>query len=145
MTDEEQILGLVRTYTDAWDRGDADAFASVFSEDADFRSIRLDLAFSRREIAEGHRGLFASVYMGTRLKAEVTRIRFVRPDVAVFDVDARIFNPEGGAAQAYRVDGPSDGGFRAHAMAVAERRFGEWKIASFMNMVPFGAPLPKGP
>ena len=124
--DEDALRALVRTYADAWGRGDGAGFASIFAEDADFTSIRLDRAHSRAEIAAGHQAIFETFYRGTRLEADVERIRFVRPDVAVVDVDARLFDATGAP---FRPD-------YAHALLVAERGAGGWQVVAFQNMVP---------
>lgn len=123
---EHDLRALVATYMAAWNRGDGAGYASAFAEDADFTSVRLDRPHSRAEIAAGHEAIFATVYKGTRLRAEVDRIRFVRPDVAVLDVEHHLTD----AAGATFPPGHS------HAIAVAERTTSGWQFVAFQNMVP---------
>jgi uncharacterized protein (TIGR02246 family) len=127
--DASQIEALVHTFRDAWNRGDGAGYASVFADDADFTSIRLDRAHSRDEIAAGHEHIFSTIYRGTRLEAEVEQIRFVRPDVAVANVDSRLLGP----------DGEPFGPGHAHAQAVVAKDAGRWQIVAFQNMIPVGA------
>jgi uncharacterized protein (TIGR02246 family) len=129
VNEDQAIRALVSTYAEAWNRGDADGFASVFAPDADFTSIRLDRAHSRAEIASGHAAIFATIYKGTRLQADVERIRYVRPDVAIVDIDARLSDATG-----MSIPG------QAHALCVAARDSARWQIIAFQNMVPVGAP-----
>jgi uncharacterized protein (TIGR02246 family) len=92
---EHDLRALVATYMAAWNRGDGAGYASAFADDADFTSVRLDRPHSRAEIAAGHDAIFATIYKGTRLRAEVDRIRFVRPDVVVLDVEHHLTDAAG--------------------------------------------------
>jgi uncharacterized protein (TIGR02246 family) len=123
---EQDLRALVATYMAAWNRGDGAGYASAFAEDADFTSVRLDRPHSRAEIAAGHEAIFATIYKRTRLHAEVDRIRFVRPDVAVLDVEHHLTDAAG-------VTFPPG---HSHAIAVAERTTNGWQFVAFQNMVP---------
>jgi uncharacterized protein (TIGR02246 family) len=123
---EAELGALVTTYVDAWNRGDADRFASAFADDADFTSIRLDRISGRATIAAAHTRIFATIYKGTRITATLERVRPLREDLAVFDMDAHMTDAAG------EPFGPK----HAYAMAVAERQEDGWRIVAFQNMVP---------
>lgn len=123
---QDELGALVGTYVDAWNRGDGDGFASIFADDADFTSIRLDQISGRGPIAAAHNQIFASYYRGTRIDATLERVRQLREDLAVLDIDAHMTNAAG----------EPFGAKHAHAMAVAERQKGGWRIVAFQNMVP---------
>jgi uncharacterized protein (TIGR02246 family) len=123
---DAELRALVSTYVDAWNRGDADAFASVFAADADFTSIRLDHIRGRASIAAAHKQIFASSYPGSRVAATLEHVRALREDLAVLDIDAYMTDAAG------EPFGPK----HAHAMAVAERQPSGWRIVAFQNMVP---------
>jgi uncharacterized protein (TIGR02246 family) len=123
---EAELRALVTTYVDAWNRGDGDGFAGVFAADADFTSIRVEQIRGRAPIAAAHKEIFAGVYKGSRIDATLERVRPLREDLAVLDIDARMTDASG------KPFGPK----RAHAMAVAERQAGGWRILAFQNMVP---------
>src|ERR687884_262319 len=89
------LQALVDTYVAAWNRGDGDGFASVFAEDADFTSIRLDRIRGRAAIAAAHNQIFSTFYKDTRIQAVVDAVRPLRPDLAVFDVDAHMTDAAG--------------------------------------------------
>ncbi len=126
---QAELQALVATYVDAWNRGDADAFASLFAEDADFTSISLHRLRGRAPIAAAHRHIFATVYNGTRIDATLDSVRPLSDDLAILDIDAHMTN---GAGEPF---GPK----HAHAMAVAQRQSAEWRIVAFQNMVPVQA------
>jgi uncharacterized protein (TIGR02246 family) len=131
MANEDGALHqLVATYADAWNRGDGAGFASVFAQDADFTSIRLDRVHNRADLAAGHQAIFDTVYKGTRLQADVESIRYVRPDVAVLNVDGQLV----------QADGVPVARRRSHALAVAERLVDGWRIVAFQNLVPVTEP-----
>jgi uncharacterized protein (TIGR02246 family) len=126
---QAELRSLISTYVDAWNRGDSDGFASVFADDADFTSIRLDQISGRAAVASAHKQIFATFYKGTRIDAALERVRPVREDLAVLDIDAHMTDAAG------EPFGPK----HAHAMAVAERQADGWRIVAFQNMVPVQA------
>jgi uncharacterized protein (TIGR02246 family) len=126
---EAELRLLVATYVDAWNRGDGDAFASVFADNADFTSIRLDQISGRGRIAAAHNQIFATFYKDTRIAATLDDVRPLRDDLAVLDIDAHMTNAAG------EPFGPR----HTHAMAVAERQAAGWRIVAFQNMVPVQA------
>lgn len=134
MTDDEQLRSLVDHLADAWNRGDGDAYGEVFAEDADFTSIRLDRGHGRAEIAAGHRWIFSSFYRHTRLRAEIDRIRYLRPDIAIVNIDQRIYHADGTPATGLG----GNPGHTTHILAVAERQPAGWRIVALQNMVPAG-------
>jgi uncharacterized protein (TIGR02246 family) len=126
---ERELRSLVRTFVDAWNRGDGDGFASVFADDADFTSINLTQISGRASIAASHNQIFATVYNGTRVDATLERVRPLREDLAVLDIDAHMTNAAG------EPFGPK----HMHPMAVAERQADGWRIVAFQNMEPVQA------
>ncbi|MGW1374163.1 SgcJ/EcaC family oxidoreductase [Streptomyces sp. NPDC002446] len=111
----------------AWAQSDADAFARVFSADADFTSVRADHYCGSAQIAAAHRRLFATVYAGTRLTVTVLRVTRLRPDIAVARLENKVHAQE------------SDAALVLHAQAVLERRPENWNIVAFINMLPIAS------
>ena len=124
-----ELRALVTTYVEAWNRGDGDGVASVFADDADFTSIRLQRIRGRAPIAAAHNQLFTTSNKGTRIDATLDRVRPLREDLAVLDIDAQMTTAAGEPV------GPQ----HAHALAVAERQANGWRIVAFQNMVPVHA------
>ena len=76
---EEKITVLV----DAWKAGDAQQFASPFTNDADF-TVWFGLKLNgREEIAYGHNIIFNAFYANTVWDLEVDKIRFINDKVAL--------------------------------------------------------------
>ncbi|MFE7842845.1 SgcJ/EcaC family oxidoreductase [Streptomyces sp. NPDC057474] len=126
MSDDE-IRTVFATMAAAWARSDAKEFAEVFTEDADFTSVRGDHVDGSAQIALAHARLFTTQYAGTRLEPTVHRISRPRPDIAIAHVDNRLLRADGTALR------------RMHAQAVLEYQSDGWKILSFINMVPLPA------
>ena len=132
MCDETQIRALVADMASGWARADGSQFARSFSADADFTSVRGDQLCGRDQIAAAHQRLFDAAYRGTHLHAEVTRIRPLRPGLAVVGIDSRLCRPDGAAVRGLTGTGwPT-----MHALAVVENLAGAWQIIAFHNMVP---------
>jgi uncharacterized protein (TIGR02246 family) len=74
---------LFDTMNDAWARADAEAFGSVFTEDADYVIYTGTHYRGRAKIIDTHDALWSRFLRGTRLHGEIDRIRFPGPDVAV--------------------------------------------------------------
>ena len=70
-----------------WNTHDAHLFASAFAADADFTNVRGVGASGRENIEQFHAQAFQKMFMQSHLTAELKRIRFLKPDIAV--VDAR--------------------------------------------------------
>ena len=129
--EDRQIHDLWRRLEQAWAAGSGDAFAAVFAEDAEFVSIRGEEQHGRAEIAARHGALFTSAYRGSSLSAEVRKVRYLTPEIALVHATSTV-TPQGAPA-----------GMNTHAQAVVERRDGAWRIVAFHNMVPFTPPPPR--
>jgi uncharacterized protein (TIGR02246 family) len=69
-----------------WNAHDAHVFASAFAEDADFTNVRGVSVSGRYQIEVFHAQAFQKLFMHSHQTAEVKKIRFLNPDVAVVDV-----------------------------------------------------------
>jgi uncharacterized protein (TIGR02246 family) len=126
--DDAEIRALLDAMGEAWARADGDAFASVFTEDADFITMTALELRGRLEIARHHAQIFATVYRGTRTRISGCRIRLIRPDIATLEIAAAV----DGLGQERR----------AHALALAVRGAKGWLLQTFHNMIPFTPPSP---
>jgi uncharacterized protein (TIGR02246 family) len=102
----------------------ADAYAAEFAEDAQyvtFDGSRLD---GRRQIADGHRALFARSMRGSRLYSELTEIRFPAPDVAIIHGRGALLKRHQKEPAKRRVSVNT---------TVAVRRNDHWSIVAFHN------------
>ncbi|MBA4806427.1 SgcJ/EcaC family oxidoreductase [Brevundimonas sp.] len=79
----EAIQTLLARSIDAWKHGDADEYASVFTEDCRYIAFFGGVYRGRREVAESHRVLFTGPLKKTELFVERLELRFLRKDVAL--------------------------------------------------------------
>jgi len=129
--DARAIRALWDDMARAWAGGDADAFATVFSEDCDFTTVRGEKPAGRAGIEAGHAALFQGPYAATVLDARVTAIRPLRPDLATVEAESTITASDGTPLVS------------THALAVVERTRGDrWLISTFHNMIPAPRPTP---
>lgn len=59
----------------AWDAGDAEAYGSLFAEDASYVIFLGDVLRGREEIVSTHREVFAKWQKGTRMRVEAIEVR----------------------------------------------------------------------
>ena len=121
--DRAALEAIVHQLETAWNAGDGPAFAAPFAEDADFVNVRGDHMKGKTVIAEGHAGIFRSIYAGSVNSYTVEGARLLLPDVALVHVDALLKVPQG----------PLAGEHAACFSIVAIRNAGKWEIASFHN------------
>lgn len=92
-TDEAAIQDLVSRLVAGSNANDVKAFANVFAEDADFTNVVGQHAKGRASIEEFHAPYYSGPrqpgrpsFINARLTAVESKIRFLRPDVAVVDI-----------------------------------------------------------
>jgi uncharacterized protein (TIGR02246 family) len=83
---ERIIIGL----DDAWGRGDAEAFAARFAEDGGFTNVLGMVHYGCEAFRERHDAIFKTIYKNSKSTPAVTKLRFIRPDVAIADIDAEL-------------------------------------------------------
>ncbi len=93
MQDEAAIGQLLKDIESAWNQADGYAFARVFTEDSEFRSLWGDKAHGREAIGQAHQHLFDGPLRGSSLELTVESIRFIRPDVAYVEMINRMKHP----------------------------------------------------
>ena len=128
--DDAAVRHLVDLFTEGWNAKDGAACARPFAADADFVNIMGLRAQGRDLIARGHDEILSTVFREMQISSTVRSVRFIRPDVAVVDVDFTIQGPGGGPFKL----------LRSTAGIVATKDGDAWSIVAFRNMVPFERP-----
>ncbi len=134
--DEAAIRTLIGRMIDAWGQGDGDAFAAVFEPDADYVSFGGMHMEGRDTIAQMHQHLFKGSLSGTHLELNLSKLRFLGPEVALALL-------EGGFIDAGQV-ALSDPR-RTLQTAVFHKRNGIWRIAAVQVTRSQSAPTPANP
>ena len=89
-SDEAAIRELLDRQVAGWDAGDAEAYASVFTPDADYVTFLGSHHRGRDAIAASYIPLFAKLLKGSRLKTDITQLRFLTADVALIHSKAAV-------------------------------------------------------
>ena len=129
--EEAQIRKIVSEEENAWNRGDAKAYGSRFAEEGGFTNVLGSVYYGRRAFEERHATVFATVFKGTSLRMTVQKIRFIRPDIAIVDIDTEMTGfkklPSG-------IHAASGGVLRTRLQQVMSKDSGDWWIVSYHNV-----------
>jgi uncharacterized protein (TIGR02246 family) len=87
---------LLAEIAEAWNAGDARAYGARYCPDGTFTNTDGTLDLGRDEVVHTAAEAFQGVLAGTRLSPTVRKVRLVRPDVAVVDLDTRVSGMPGG-------------------------------------------------
>lgn len=124
LVDEDAIRELPLRMISAWNAGDGEALASVFSDTADFIAFEGTRLTGRAEIAAFHQDIFATVVRGSKLDGEVEFVRLLSPELAVMHARARTTLP--GAS----MPSPSRESMQLFVVAKSGDR---WQVEALMN------------
>ncbi|MGE5803769.1 MAG: SgcJ/EcaC family oxidoreductase, partial [Gemmatimonadota bacterium] len=130
-TDEAQIRAIVEEQVTAWNLGDAVAFSKSFADNGSFTNIRGTVFYGHKAFEDRHRELFTGFFKGSKLAMSVTRIRFVRPDVAIVDLATELSNLSG-APPGVRPN--AAGRIVTRLQQVFAKDSGVWRVESYHNV-----------
>lgn len=82
-TSTEVARDVLARLESAWNRADGRAFGAVYAADASFVTIRGQHFTGRQAIADGHAGIFGSVYAGSVNRMDLVRAEEVADGVVV--------------------------------------------------------------
>ena len=122
--DDAAIRESVRQLEAGWNSKSGALFAKPFAEDADYVVINGMHIRGRAAIDKGHQGIFDTYMKATTIAFTVKQTRYVRADVAVVHVGARLKSPQ------------PDGGAKetdATITLVMSKEKGNWQIVAFQN------------
>lgn len=80
----DQLLGEL---AEAWNAGDTRAYGARYHSDGTFTNIDGTVDLGRDELVRRHEEVLRESLAGTKLSLAVRKLRLVRPDVAVVDLD----------------------------------------------------------
>jgi uncharacterized protein (TIGR02246 family) len=129
--DEAAIRRLLDDLTDAWNRGDAEAFSARYRDDGTFTNVFGTFHSGREQFARRHAEVFAGFLKGTSIAMTMRKLRFVRPDVAIVDLDVGY---AGFQAWPPGVQPTPDSGLHASLLMVLVNDGGDWWIAAYHNI-----------
>lgn len=130
-SDEARIRGIIAEQVAAWNVGDAKAFSASFAEDGSFTNIRGTVFYGHHAFEDRHAEIFRTFFRGSNLAMSPTKIRFVRPDVAIVDVATELSALTGAPPG---VKPAADGRIRTRLQEVFVKNGGEWRVESYHNV-----------
>jgi uncharacterized protein (TIGR02246 family) len=129
--DESRIRQIVAEQVAAWNVGDAKAFSLRFAKDGSFTNIRGTVFYGHRAFEDRHAEIFKTFFKGSKLAMSVSKIRFVRPDVAIVDVSTELSELRGLPPG---VKSTADGKIRTSLQEVLVKDGDKWWITSYHNV-----------
>ena len=130
--DEEAIEMLAATYTEGWKNGDAKTCASVYAPDADVMDFT-GKSFKGREEIENSIAEVLVMYEGSEIELQKTAIRFVKPDLAVWDGTWEMT----GVPETEGQPPPTKG---LSTVVAVKQEGGQWMLAHSLTSVPAAPP-----
>lgn len=137
--DESQISEIVQSQQEAWNRGDAEAFGIHYAENGSFTNVVGQQLYGRKAFVAQHAGIFSTIYKGSHNVFTIGKVTFVRPDVAVVDIDGVL---TGAMRLPPGLKGGADGALHVKLQEVMTKEAAGWTIAAFHNVAVY--PLPAG-
>ena len=138
--DDTAIRAIVQSEADAWNHGDADAFAAHYAENGSFTNVIGMHSYGRPAFIAQHKRIFATIYKGSHNDFAVEKLTFLRPDVALVEIDGTLI---GAKELPPGVKATPDGAVHVKLLEVMTRERGTWSIAAFHNVAVY--PLPPSP
>lgn len=130
--DETAIRAAISSIEAGWNAGSGERFAAPFAKDADYIVVNGMHLKGRKEIAEGHTGIFNSIYKGSVNQGTIKSVRFVRPDVAISHTEWFL---------KYKLPNGENTTARAMNSCTWVKSADKWEIVSFQN-TPIQPPHP---
>ena len=130
--DSSAIRRLIQAHADAWNRHDAHAAAAVYASNADVRYSSGERLQGRTQIEAAHRAAFAEDTAGGGTRHSHPGplwLRFVRPDLALVEVEARYDFPAGATGRARPPE-------RSLLFLVLTKDRGQWNVLAQRNLGP---------
>jgi uncharacterized protein (TIGR02246 family) len=137
--DEAKIRAIVQSEEDAWNRGDAEGFAAHYAEDGSFTNVIGQQLYGKKAFIGQHAKIFSTIYKGSHNVFTVSKVTFVRPDVALVEIDGVL---SGALRTPPGLKEFEDGALHVKLLEVITREKGSWVIAAFHNVAVY--PLPAG-
>jgi uncharacterized protein (TIGR02246 family) len=126
--EEPLIRKTVDAEEDAWNRGDAKAFAARFQEDGTATDVLGAVSRGRADIERRLSEHFTAYFKGSLLALKVRKIRFLKPDVAIVEIDTEVSRFHKAPPAVY-VD--AEKVIRTRLLQVMVKAGSDWMIASF--------------
>ncbi len=129
-TDEAAIQQLMSELAEAWNRGDAQAYGARYLAEGTFTNVNGSFYVGREAFNRRHEEVFRGIFKGTALALTTRELRFIRPDVAVVDIDASL----SGLQAPPGVQAGPDGALHTCLLLVLVKERGSWWMTAYHNV-----------
>ena len=129
--DGTQIHSIVQCESDAWNRGDAEGFGAHYAEDGSFTNVIGQQLYGRQAFVAQHASIFSTIYKGSHNVLTISKITFLRPDVALVEIDGTL---TGASRLPPGLKAAEDGALHVKLLEVMSKEKGSWLIQSFHNV-----------
>lgn len=122
---EHAVREVLLRLSEAWERGDGKAYASLFSDDAQYVNALGERVHGKTAIAATHQKIFDTFFKGTKLGRKYpSHIRRITPDVVLVESSGSVLFP-----------GENENNIAPNGLLtlVVARQGDEWRIVSFHN------------
>ncbi len=122
---EDAVRAVMIRLREAWECGDGEAYASLFSEEAQYVSAPGERVHGKQAIAESHQSIFDTIFKATRLGRNYpSHMRQLTADVVLVEAAGAVLFP-----------GESEGNVPPNGLMtlVVARQGDGWRIESFQN------------
>lgn len=123
-TAEAAVRQLFQQLTAAWAAGDAQAYAALFTEDADYIAFDGVNQKGRAAIEAGHKPLFERFLKGSKLTGGLVDVQLLAPDVVLAHAVGSILDAGRTTPKANRLS--------SQTLVVVQEN-GEWRFRAFHN------------
>jgi uncharacterized protein (TIGR02246 family) len=129
--DETAVRAIVQSQQDAWNKGDAKAFAAHAAEDCLFTNIIGAPFVGRQSFEERHATIFRTIYAGSHLTVRIRTLKFVTPDVVIVEAELAL---SGYKSLPPGIQADADGTLYTELEEVFANQLGGWQVVSFHNV-----------
>lgn len=125
-----KILVLIASQVEAWNEGDAEAFAARALPEILFTNVMGMFSVGKAPFVAQHKRIFATIYEGSTIRQEIEHITLLKPDVAIVNtlVIGTGFKALPPGVQAI------DGAVHTKLQQVLVRQLDTWQVAAFHNV-----------
>jgi uncharacterized protein (TIGR02246 family) len=125
------ITAIVQSEADAWNQGDAEAFAAHYASDGSFTNVIGQQIYGKPGFIAQHAMIFSTIYKGSHNVFTIGHVQWLRPDIAVVDIDGVL---TGALHLPLGLRPAADGGLHVKLQEVMSKENGAWLIRSFHNV-----------
>ena len=113
--DEQAIFSEIEAFTEVWNKGDAHAAASFFTEDGVRVGAFGDVQHGRAELEAAYEKLLHQTMSGAVAKQERGMVRILSPEIAIWQGGLEIIPPGGSS-------------LKGHVVQVMKKVEGRWLV-----------------